>query len=401
MQTGMTSWKWLAGLLFLALGQAQDPLPAFQRVSGLPQAVTLRRIRAGDSQDLVVALASSHKCNPAPRPCWWNTKDRLGILLQDPKDPDRIQTLAVEPGPNDDCSTRVERFTLQELVLSCTGEKWSTYDNQKFVYNLASRVVVSHFSYAPFRAERSAAGPQFVMAAGDRKLVVNIDPVGIPRVTAATPPPGTESDGNFGPGGVFHLSRQKNRYGSEYPMIVGPGKIFELPQTDEPTWRRDRPDEAGSPRQIDPAEENEQIGPYQVADGLLWFGKTFYNSEGFTGVGGFGWFDPGTASFHLIASSEIHAWSVSAILVEQDAVWLALYRRGEYGNYPGGLLRWDRQSSTLHHWDMPWIASSLARGGDALYMGATDGIAVLRGDRIASYFVDRAADGQYRMAPRN
>ena len=89
---------------------------------------------------------------------------------------------------------------------------------------------------------------------------------------------------------------------------------------------------------------------------------------------------------------------MSAILVEPDAVWLALYRRGEYGNYPGGLLRWDRNTTTVRRWEMPWIATGIARGGDAIYMGTAGGIAVLRGDRITSYFVDRSSAGQYRAA---
>jgi hypothetical protein len=57
-----------------------------------------------------------------------------------------------------------------------------------------------------------------------------------------------------------------------------------------------------------------------------------------------------TAQYRIIAPPEIYAWSVSAILVEPDSVWLALYRRGEYGNYPGGLLRWDRKAARVQHW---------------------------------------------------
>jgi hypothetical protein len=36
------------------------------------------------------------------------------------------------------------------------------------------------------------------------------------------------------------------------------------------------------------------------------------------------------------------------------------------GNDPGGLLRWDRQQSTVQHWDVPWIATSIARAGEAI-----------------------------------
>jgi len=401
----------LAGLTILGLAHAQESIPAFQRVSGLPHAVVLRRIPAEDPWDLVVALAFTQTCEPAPRPCWWNTKDRLGVLLQDRRDPGKLLPLAVEPGPNDDCSTRVERFTPRELVLSCVGEKWATYDNQKFVYDIGARKLVSHFSYPSFSAERvlhGCNGPQFVMAGNGSRLLVEIDAVtGEPRVVpvAEVPQPPPESDVPFGPGGRFRLSKLKDKFGSPYPAVVervGIGdKVYMLPQTDPKTWQQARPDDAKTYAHVELAEFDEEIGPHQVEDGRLWFGKSFYNAEGATGVGGFGYFDPATASYHLIAPPEIYAWSVSAILVEPDVIWLALYRRGEYGNYPGGLLGWDRTRATVEHWDMPWIATGIARAGDAIYMGTTDGMAALGGGRILSYFVDCPALGRYAMAARN
>jgi hypothetical protein len=172
-------------LLLMTLAGAQELPP----VSELPHAVVLRRIPAEGSWDLVVALSSAQPCEQAPRPCWWNTKDRLGILLEDRRDPNQFLPLAIEPGPNDDCSTRVERFTVQELVLSCTGEKSATYDNQKFVYDVPARKLVGHFSYPPFAAESVLAGPEFVMKAGERRLAVEIDSdTGEPRVTASAAP---------------------------------------------------------------------------------------------------------------------------------------------------------------------------------------------------------------------
>jgi hypothetical protein len=406
----MTRSHWLAGWVALGLAHAQESLPAFQGVSGLPHAVVLRRIPAEDRWDLVIALASTELCEQAPRPCWWSTKYRLGILLQDRDDPGKLAPLAIEPGPNDDCSMRVERFTLQELVLSCTGEKSTNYDNQKFVYDVNAHKLLSHFSYPPFSAERvlhGRNGPQFVMTDRERRLLVDIDPAtGEPRVLAVSevPLPPGDMDVPFGPGGRFHLSKLRDKFSSPYIAVTerdgARDKVYMLPQTDPPTWQRARPDDAKTYAHIELAEISEEIGPYQVEGGRLWFGKTFYNSEGATGLGGFGYFDSATAQYHLIAVPEIYAWSVSGILVEADSIWLALYRRGEYGNYPGGLLRWDRNGQTTQHWDMPWIATSIARAGDAIYMGATDGIAALRGDRVISYFVDRSVDGRYRMAAR-
>jgi len=279
----------------------------------------------------------------------------------------------------------VERFTPDELVLSCTSEKWATYDNQKFIFDERGHKLANHFAYAPFAAERLLAGPEFLMKAGAGRLAVAIDSAnGDPRVTKAdAPPPPAPSEAAFG---RFRLSKEKNRYGEEFPVIVGDGKVYRLPQSE---------------LQPDTAEMNEQIGPHQLADGFFWFGKTFYNGEGATGAGGFGYFDPETASFHLFHPAEMTAWSVSAILVEPDCIWLGLEHRGEYGNYPGGLVRWDRNRQTLRKWELASVATSIVRADDGIYLGLTDGIAALRGDRAVSFFVDRSAAGQYRMAARN
>ena len=44
---------------------------------------------------------------------------------------------------------------------------------------------------------------------------------------------------------------------------------------------------------------NETIGPYQVEGENIWFGLTFYDGEGFTGLGGFGLFNSATREFEM------------------------------------------------------------------------------------------------------
>jgi len=198
------------------------------------------------------------------------------------------------------------------------------------------------------------------------------------------PAPEPEAMTEFGPGGRFRLVREKNKYGSEYAVIAGPGgKQYPLMQSG-----------------ADPAEMNEQVGPHQVAGGRLWFGKTFYNGEGLSGVGGFGYFDAATASYRLLSPPEIRKWSVSAILVEPECVWLALYQRGEYGNYPGALLRWDRKTATARQFAVQTVVTVILESGGTLYLGAIDGIVTVKGEQVASYFVDARADGQYRVVQR-
>jgi len=355
-------------LLLLAMaGQADDAVIAsLQRASSLTHAAVIRRYPVNEQLDLVVALASSQ-----PPTTWWTTHDRLGLFLQDKAN--HAYPLAIEAGPNNDCSTRIERITAQELVLSCTAEKWSTYENQKFVFDVRTRTLTKHYSYPTFRVVR-IIDRQFLLSDDHQQLLIDTDFHVLSTISAPA------------------VDTRPEPLDKKYPP---------LPQSDFETWRKARPDAYASGARLNPAEKNEEVGPHQLAGGRLWFGKTFYDSEGETGVGGFGYFDEATRSYKLYSPKEIQRWSVSAILVESECVWLALYRRGEYGNDAGGLLRWDRKTEQVRQFPMRSIAESIARFDDMLYLGGRGGITTLRGDQITSYFVDRTIDGHYHVVARN
>lgn len=422
-----------AVLMAVGLLRAQVEAPgdsaavtALEHVSGLPQAVVIGRIPADGQWDLVVAMAGQR---PAASHATWSPRERLGVLLQDRSDSAKVDVLAALPGPTDDCFARIVRITAGELVVSCTGDK-DAYENQNFVFDMRSRKLVSHYSYSAFWTARVLAeknGPRFVMADYHRLLLVDIDPSGAPRVTPAAeaqpvlaqvpmeesligdqtlhvPSQPPDPYASFGAGRRFHFAKEKNKYGSEYTVLsegVGDArKVYPLAQTDLATWQRARPDEVKNYLHPDQAEMNEEVGPHQVEGGRLWFGKTFYNGEGATGLGGFGYFDTATATYHLMTPPEIYPWSVSAILVEPQCVWLALHHRGEYGDIAGGLLRWDRKTATVESFPVKSIITAMARKGDTLYLGATDGILTLQAGRVVSYFVGRNPDGSHRMVER-
>jgi hypothetical protein len=304
-------------------------------VPSLRDAAVLKRLAVDNDLDLVLAVGWPRKVELlASGEVPWTPQDRIGLFLQDRTDAGRLFQLALEPGPQEDSFLRLERMTAQELVLSCVGEKWSTYDNQKFLLDVRAKALVKHFSYAPFRAVRvlpTRGGPRFVMADQKRALLVEVDSVtGMPGIVSAFQEPPTAPDPviAFGPEKRFRLSQEKNKYGSDFPVIVEQRgqqkKSYLLLQSDLDTWREARPDDVKSGLAPDAAEMNEAIGPHQLEGDRLWFGKSFYNSEGLTGVGGFGYFDANARSWKIYSPAEIQRRSVSAILVEPDSVWLAL-----------------------------------------------------------------------------
>ena len=107
------------------------------------------------------------------------------------------------------------------------------------------------------------------------------------------------------------------RVGGEY-------KLYELPKSTYEEFARARPGRVKDGYRPDVAAFEEVIGPYQIVGERFWFGKTFYDGEGMTGVGGFGYFDPEERKYVVFFLPEIAPWSASALLVEEKDVWLGL-----------------------------------------------------------------------------
>jgi len=146
-------------------------------------------------------------------------------------------------------------------------------------------------------------------------------------------------------------------------------------------------------------ELDESIGPWQQETGGIWFGKTFYDGEGSTGVGGFGYFDQKEKKLQLFDPPEIADWSVSALDVTPDAVWIALVNNGEYGGSSGGLLRYDRHTSAARRLALPDIALRLDHINGKILAATDFGFTVVEGDQITRFFVDQTTDGRWRVVP--
>ena len=205
----------------------------------------------------------------------------------------------------------------------------------------------------------------------------------------------------FGPRGAFNVA-PSNRLenGVESVIVERRGDAIRrhaLPRTTYQTFAAARPRrvEDGYDSQ---ANLDEHIGPWQVEGDRLWFGKTFYDGEGQSGVGGFGYFDSSERRFRLFAAPETADWSASAILVQPDAIWLALAGRGEFGDANGGLVRFDRQTETYRRYESGDIGRGLALAGGHLVAATDNGITVITGSAARHYVVDQTTDGRLRVA---
>ena len=98
--------------------------------------------------------------------------------------------------------------------------------------------------------------------------------------------------------------------------------------------------------------------------------------------------------YQIYSPAEIAGWSVSAILVEPDTIWLALGNNGEYGTTAGGMLAFHRTTQQIERFDLPDVTQSIARVGEHLLMATQFGPAVLDSGRVQRYFVDETSDGR-------
>ncbi len=64
----------------------------------------------------------------------------------------------------------------------------------------------------------------------------------------------------------------------------------------------------------------------------------------------------------LFSPPEIARWEISALLVEPDAVWLALDHFGEdISTSPGGLIRWDRNDHHIQKYPLEFVIHRIRR----------------------------------------
>jgi hypothetical protein len=397
----------------------------FNVIHGVDPALVNRKVlyrnAVATDLDLVIAIGSPAESplNPVSPALWWDEKQKLGLFLQERARPDRVYSLALAAGSLD-CGARIERATSTDTVISCAGEKGYQGLNQKFVYDIRAKALVGHFAYQPFAMMRvlNVSGRTVFVGSDLKRLVaVEFEPGGSPefripgnaeaaqwlariKTTQEWIGPGRNQilyvapDApepiHFGPSGAFTFAR-----GS---IVDSHGKEYKLHQSTYDDFARAR----GRRVTDNYVRKNtiiaEAIGPVQSEGDKLWFGKTFYDGEGNSGVGGFGYFDASDRQYHLFVPPELADYSVSAIRVEPDAVWMGIFQFGEYGGAPAGVLRYDRQTQATRKYELPDAVYGLTVSGNRILAPTSSGIAVIEGDEINRYFVDRTTDGRLRIA---
>jgi hypothetical protein len=113
-----------------------------------------------------------------------------------------------------------------------------------------------------------------------------------------------------------------------------------------------------------------------------------------------GYFDTRANQFHIDHYAEIVDWSATALLVEDDDLWVGLTKRAEGSTVPGGLARVARRSGKITKYGVPAIIRRIARWNRSIYMGTSDGIFVLSGDKLNHISFAPDLNGRYTLVTK-
>ena len=101
-----------------------------------------RRVPLDGALDIVFAMGGRHAgdliVNRDESALWF---PKLGLFLQERSNPGRVYTLTIAPGHG--CGANIIRVTTTDAVSSCEGEKSEVEPNQKFVYDIRAKRLVS------------------------------------------------------------------------------------------------------------------------------------------------------------------------------------------------------------------------------------------------------------------
>lgn len=429
-QSWVRQFVWLLATCAWAASQADLAVIHQMRVHAAnPKFVlVLHRSPVDTDLDAVILLGSPWEYMLHSSERRWEEKAHLGIFLQHRSDPGLIYKVVVAEGrPYGECDARVARVTPSEVVIHCRHEKGSKAENHKFRYDIRAKALLD-------QAVSDAFPMGGVLTIGKRSVLIgwNLEkPVALEYLAGANPPLRVLSQSEagswirripaamvmssfmgavkkpvfapvrFGPDGRFSLRLRpvKGRDGiievlAVHERIGKSGRWYNLPQSSYDEFSAARPKRVKDGYARGHTTIEEGIGPWQIVDGTLWFGKAFYDGEGITGVGGFGFFDTETRRFRILIPPGIRDHSATALLVESESVWLALALEGEWRVDGAGVVQLSRTGEALGRIVLTDTVGGIARVEGGLLMATSFGAALFDGQRVRRFFVDQSEGGR-------
>ena len=334
-------------------------------------------------------------------------RDLLGLFLMETANPDLVWELILLDGQETAGRVEIERVGGSSIVLARDdGDYGIGQESLKIFIDVSSRRVLKKVRFWPAAIRHivvTADTLQLIADAKDETLALQWQDS---RPVVLTGPEEARAFGRLsdrapetvlpiGDDGRFSVALESSSSEQQVRGILegqdDAGRLHKLPQSTIEDLTHSRP---GS----EDLKVAESIGPYRMMDGRFWFGKTFYDGEGMTGVGGVGYFDAEQQRFVLFSPLQIAPWSTSALLVENGIVWAGLTRRPEGGVYSGGLLRFEPASGEAHKYEIPEVILAIERWKDNLFLGTNNGLYRLRdNDKWQRFVIEPALRGGWEI----
>jgi hypothetical protein len=401
-----------------------------------PQATNITvflQTRITSRYDLVLVCATEYPPNRSrPDRLFLRPTDLFGVYLRQLDGIPQMHSLTVEKAGGDGAELQVVRWSSTELLIRRFDPLGRSLTSLELFFDSAVPRILTRVEYEPFRVTRiidQGGLPHFI--AGDMKQTLVLRPsddaAGFAIETAeeaksllasldfsewTTPGesfrfvmPVRHPTRRFGPGGSFLLKEEDLKADSrQYDHITETTaegvRSFVLPQSTWDEFEKLRPQRGRDGYRRNDSRIKEEIGPNQVVGNRLWFGKGFYDAEGITGIGGFGYFDCEARRFVIYSPPEILNWSVTSILVAGNNVWMAASAAGEYAFLPHGLLQWEIAEQRVHSYGFEEVVHAMTQYRNDLYLATDEGIAILTKQGFRRYLIAMTRDGRHRIILR-
>jgi hypothetical protein len=176
------------------------------------------------------------------------------------------------------------------------------------------------------------------------------------------------------------------------PMPL-PSALPPLPQSTYDEFARARPQRVRNGYVRGTKIEEEVVASFNSGN-RVWFGKSFYDGEGISGVGAIGYFDRTTNKYTLLRIPEVVNSSVSYLVVEGELIWAGLVVHPEAADDSAGLLVHDMKTASTRIYPVTDVISKIVRGPDGLYVMTTNGLYVLKGQQLTRHRVEPDFNGK-------
>jgi hypothetical protein len=293
------------------------------------------------------------------------------VFLMDRRDATRVSELLVMTSDHEHVF-RVDRADATTLVLDRTEiDHWGRVDSIKLFFDAGSKQLTRRIDFAPVNGAR-------ILRADDRLCAALTVDRGDIR-TGETPAREVcvERDAPVDRGPMILKP--------EEPGAAQPSDLPPVPQSSYDDFAKARPERVKDGYRPALTTIEERVTAWQRVGSRIWFGKSFYDGEGTTGVGDLGYFDTTSRQFTFLHLPETARWSTSALLVEGDVAWAGLVGEYELATKSNGLLRVDLRNRRVQRYEIYPVIHRIVRWNGALYLATDDGMYALRGARLTRY----------------